>query len=349
MNQDRYKLTVSVVGAGVLGLWQAYALARRGHHVTLYEAAPEHATGAASRMAGAMLAPYCEAEAAPAIVTELGIKGLVRWQEFWPDLPARGTLVVASARDSGELGRFSRMTGGHRRIGAPELTSLEPDLAGRFAGGLYYPDEAHLPPRRLLSLMIERLRQLDVDTCFDAPMSGPLWMAAAAGEIVIDCRGMAARRDLPGLRGVRGEMAVVRTDAVKLSRPVRLLHPRSPIYVVPWGEGSYMIGATMLESSSAGRVSLHSALELLGTATAIHPGFADARIVELSAGVRPAYDDNLPKLAWRGRCLSVNGAYRHGFLLAPALAEIVADHLETGNSLPDFVTPATTPPDRTIS
>lgn len=346
MNGAPDRLSITVVGAGVLGVWQAYELARRGHRITLREAAPEHATGAASRIAGAMLAPYCEAEAAQTDITTLGLRGLARWREVWPELPARGTLVVASARDTGERERFSRMTDGHRHIGSAEIATLEPELAERFACALYYPDEAHMPPRLGLSLMIARLRQLDVGICFGAPVCEPLWMAAAAGDIVIDCRGIAARCDLPALRGVRGEMAIVRADTVQLSRPIRLLHPRSPTYVVPWGDATYMIGATMIESSCAGHVSVRSALELLGAATAIHPGFADARIVELSAGVRPAYDDNLPKLVWRGRCLSVDGAYRHGFLLAPALAGIVADHLETGSRLPDLLTGATTlPPD----
>jgi glycine oxidase len=75
---------------------------------------------------------------------------------------------------------------------------------------------------------------------------------------------------------------------------------------------------------------VRSALDLLGTAYAMHPAFAESEIVELSAGVRPALPDNVPRIIARGRHLMVNGAYRHGFLLAPALAEIMARFLETG-------------------
>jgi len=132
------------------------------------------------------------------------------------------------------------------------------------------------------------------------------------------------------LRGVRGEMVVLRAPDVQLSRPVRLLHPRFPIYVVPWGEGLFMVGATMIERDDMGAVTVRSALELLGTAFAVHPGFAEAEIVELGAGVRPAFPDNVPRIALSGRRIVVNGAYRHGYLLAPVLARTVADYLETG-------------------
>jgi glycine oxidase len=145
---------------------------------------------------------------------------------------------------------------------------------------------------------------------------------------------MSARSDLAGLRGVRGEMAVVRAPGLVLSRPLRLLHPRFPLYIVPWGNGTYMIGATVIEREDAGPVTARSALDLLASACAIHPGFADAHIIELSAGIRPAFKDNVPRIIARGRRLFVNGAYRHGFLLAPVLAEIAADHLESGTPIP---------------
>ena len=149
-------------------------------------------------------------------------------------------------------------------------------------------------------------------------------------ETIIDCRGLGARDELPDLRGVRGERIVVRTREVDLQRPVRLLHPRHPLYVVPWGDGLFMVGASVIESEDAGPVSVRSALELLGSAYALHPAFGEAEIVDMGAGVRPSFPDNVPKIVVRGRTLHVNGLYRHGFLLAPALAELAAAYLETG-------------------
>ncbi|MGH7635294.1 MAG: FAD-dependent oxidoreductase, partial [Gemmatimonadaceae bacterium] len=152
------------------------------------------------------------------------------------------------------------------------------------------------------------------------------------GDVVVDCRGLAARDALPDLRGVRGERLIVRSREIALKRPVQLLHPRHPLYIVPWGEGRYMIGATVLETEDDGPVTVRSALELLGAAYAVHPAFAEAEILDLGAGVRPAFPDNVPRAVVRegGRRIFVNGAYRHGFLLGPVLAESVADYLATG-------------------
>jgi glycine oxidase len=130
---------------------------------------------------------------------------------------------------------------------------------------------------------------------------------------------------LSDLRGVKGEMVVLRCPDVRLTRPVRLLHPRLPLYLVPRGDGVYMLGATVIEASERGRVTARALLELLSAAYALHPAFAEAEIVEIGADARPAFPDNLPRIRRRGAVIYVNGLYRHGFLLAPALARRVAD------------------------
>lgn len=300
----------------------------------LREAAAHTHSGAASRVAGAMLAPYCESESAEPIVQQLGLHGLDLWQRFDPELQIRGTLVLAAQRDKAELDRYSRMTAGHAAIDGPRIRHLEPSLANRFEHGLYFPNEAHIAPRKAIDRLIGALQNLKVDVRFSSPVAEPLWLAAPAGGLVIDCRGLSARSNRVELRGVRGEMIVVRTTGLALSRPVRFLHPRFPIYIVPWGDDTYMIGATMIESENLTAVTIRSTLELMSSAIAVHPGFLESRIIELSVGVRPAFDDNIPKIGVNGKCISVNGAYRHGFLLAPVLAEIVADHLERGRAIP---------------
>jgi glycine oxidase len=147
--------------------------------------------------------------------------------------------------------------------------------------------------------------------------------------IVIDCRGLSARDEQPELRGVKGEMIIVETSEVELSRPVRLIHPRWPLYVIPRGDGRFMLGATSIEAEDNG-VSVRSALELLGAAYVVHPAFGEARIVEFGAGLRPAFPDNLPKIRIEQERIMVNGLYRHGFLLAPALAELTLAYLARG-------------------
>jgi len=319
--------TITVAGAGITGLWQALTLARRGHHVRLIERSPEPFASAASAYAGAMLAPYCETEAAAPVILDLGVEGIGRWRENFPGTAKEGSLVVAAARDTGEVERFARMTEGHARLDAAAIAELEPDLRGRFTTGLLYAGEAHVAPAEAMRFLLQEAGRAGVEVVFGCEWPGD---AARRGDLVIDCRGMGARGELGDLRGVRGERLVLRTREVDFKRPVRLLHPRHPVYVVPWGDGLFMLGATVIESEDAGPVTVRSALELLASAYALHPAFAEAQIVEIGAAVRPAFADNVPKIVVRGGTIHVNGLFRHGFLLAPALAELVADYLATG-------------------
>jgi glycine oxidase len=319
-------LEITVVGAGIFGLWQALVLARTGHRVRLIEASTAPFAASASQWAGAMLAPECEAEAAPEIVRRLGREAVVHWRATYPALACRGSIVVAAARDRSELTRFSRMTEGGRTLDATALAALEPALAARFSSALYFPDEAHMATPHALAYLLDAVRAAGGEVNL-----GRTWHPdVAARGYIIDCRGIAARCDLPGLRGVRGERLLLRSRDVQLQRPVRLLHPRVSFYMVPWGGGVHMVGATVIESEDTAAMTARSALELLGLAYALHPTFGEAEIVELGSGVRPAFADNIPRAIVRGRTIHVNGAFRHGFLLAPIMAAAVAHYVADG-------------------
>lgn len=149
----------------------------------------------------------------------------------------------------------------------------------------------------------------------------------APDQASIDCRGIAARDTLLGLRAVRGEMLLLHCPSVTLTRPIRLLHPRFPVYVVPREGGQFMVGATMLESDDPGPITLRSASELMSAVFALRPGFAEVAIVEIGSGLRPAFADNVPRLTQASGRWHLNGLYRHGFLTAPALAKQLADEV----------------------
>ena len=325
----RRSYAIAVRGAGVVGLWQALVLARRGHAVTLYEQSAQPFANACSIYAGAMLALRCEEDNAEPVINELGKRGIALWRETYPGTAVNGTIAVALGRDRAELDRFARMTGGHRRLSAAELVALEPGLGDRFAGALFFAEEAHLAPEPALRFVLDRVQAEGVRLRLGASE------APEGADLVIDCRGLGAKEDLPNLRGVRGERIVVKSRDVTLTRPVRLLHPRFPLYVVPWGDGLYMIGATVIESEETGAITLRSALDLLSAAYAVDPAFAEAEIVAQGAGARPAFPDNRPRIIARNGYIYVNGLYRNGFLLAPALAELVADYVETGAKDPE--------------
>lgn len=315
---------VSIIGAGIAGAWQALLFAQAGHAVTLHERGDAEMTDATSHWAGGMLAPYCEAEVSEPIISRLGLRSLDIWRRELPDTPFNGSLVVAHPRERNDFERFARMTEGHRRLDAASLAQLEPSLEGRFRDALFFPTEGHVEPRRVLPKLHERIRAAGGTIKFDSDVS-----AGDLDGIVIDCRGLSARKDQPDLRGVKGEMILIETDEVQLARPVRLIHPRWPLYVIPREDNLFMLGATSIEAEDTG-VSVRSALELLGAAYAVHPAFGEARIVEFGSGLRPAFPDNLPRIGIRGGKISVNGLYRHGFLIAPVLAELTLAYIERG-------------------
>jgi len=328
-------MLVRVIGAGVAGLTAAFEIARRGEargvavELIEREAAPGQGC---SRYAGGMIAPWCELQSAEPIVAELGEEALEFWTTGIPVAQRRGSLVVAPPRERAELTDFSRRTRNFERLDAAGLAALEPDLDGRFAQALYFPGEAHLDPAQAMAALAARLAAMaNVTLHFGADAS------TGAADWTIDCRGFAARDALPGLRGVKGEMLLLRSSDISLARPVRMLHPRRPVYIVPRGEGLFMIGATMIENDERARVTARSVVELANSAYVIHPAFAEAEIVSMGSDVRPAFADNIPRLVRDGRTLHVNGLYRHGFLLAPALARRAAAVVLEGAHFPEVM------------
>jgi glycine oxidase len=283
-------------------------------------------TQATSHWAGGMLAPFCEGETAEPVITRLGLRSLDLWREALPQTPFNGSLVVAHPRDRADFERFARLTGGHQRIGREKIAALEPALAGRFPEALFFPQEGHVDPRQVLPALHDVVRSAGVPIAFNAK--------AGQGDldgVVIDCRGIAARDACPDLRGVKGEIVILETDEIALSRPVRFIHPRWSLYIVPRAGNRFLIGATSIECEDD-RVSVRSALELLTAAYAVHPAFGEARIVEFGAGLRPAFPDNRPRVMVDDMRITVNGLYRHGFLLAPALAEATVAHFLRGRT-----------------
>ncbi len=325
---------VAVIGAGIAGLACALELAERGAAVEIFERASQLGEGACSWVAGGMLAPWCERENSEPLIAQLGLESIPWWRERFPRTVVNGTLVVAHARDTAELVQFAGRTRNFASIDAAAIAALEPDLAGRFGRALYFEGEGHLDPRAALAALAGRLAELSVPIHFCAAVSRAQLTWARA---VVDCTGLAAAKSLPGLRGVKGEMVLLRLRDFTLRRPVRVLHPRLPVYVVPRGEGLFMVGATLLESDDGERISARSMLELLSAAYALHPAFGEAHILEIGTGVRAAFADNLPRLTVRGDTVYVNGLYRHGFLIAPAMARRAARAVLEGSHFPEVM------------
>ena len=329
---------VRIIGAGVAGLCLASELMSRGQRVELYDRHDEPGPHACSWWAGGMLAPFCEGETAEEPVVRFGGEAAGWWHQKGVEVTQQGTLVLTLGRDTRELDRFARRTLHHQMADADMIARLEPALANRHRRGLFFETEAHLTPRDALAMLRDSLAQQGVAITRTMPVDqNP--NGGTDGEVdnlTIDCRGLAAADQLDDLRGVKGEMMVLRCPDITLNRPIRLLHPRFPIYIVPRGDGVFMLGATQIESSDRNRATARSVLELLSAAYALHPAFGEAEILEIGVDARPAFADNLPRIRRRGQTVFVNGLFRHGFLLAPAVARMTADYI-LNNQRPEIM------------
>lgn len=334
-----------------MGRLLACALAQVGHRVTLYDAGKPDGDQSAARVAAAMLAPLAESVITSPSVVRMGVHGLKRWPELMSQLPAQvffqqeGTLIVWHRQDAAEASRFARQITINQQaieglakaqtMNATQIGQLEPALGRRFAQGLYLPGEGQLDNRALLQALFEQLKALKVQMHWNSPRQPAEFEPAPQGDLqwLFDCRGLGARPQMKSLRGVRGEVIRLFAPEVDLKRPVRLIHPRYPLYIAPKPGHVYVVGATEIESDDMSPASVRSTLELLSAAYSVHSGFAEARILEINTQCRPALPDNLPLVRHVGaRSLQINGLYRHGFLIAPALLDVVMQLVNTGSS-----------------
>ncbi|MBX9715980.1 MAG: FAD-dependent oxidoreductase [Burkholderiaceae bacterium] len=337
-----------VLGAGLMGRLLACELANAGHAVEVHDAGSADKPESAAHVAAAMLAPLAESAVTELGVVRMGCHALKRWPALIASIgqpvffQQQGTLVLWHRQDAAEATRFQQLLATTTRalpelpaaevLDGPGVSRLEPAIGERFAQGLYLPGEGQLDNRALLSALLHRMQSLGVTLHWNSPRAPSDFDARQAGWL-FDCRGLGARGDWTALRGVRGEVIRLHAPEVTLMRPTRLLHPRYPLYIAPKPGGVIVIGATEIESDDLSAVSVRSALELLSAAYTVHAGFAEARVIEMLSQCRPTLRDNLPALRWMGpRRLQINGLYRHGFLIAPALLDVVMECVAGGAS-----------------
>ena len=334
---------VAVAGGGLLGRLLAWQLLESGHRVTLYDAGSFAQSPSAANTAAGMISPVSEAIDTEPLMYDLGLVALEQWPLWLAELlehtqqpiayDAQGSLIVAHHRDNsllqqyyGDMQRQLPEGAQASTVNKAEISALEPDVAEHFQHGLFFPQEAHIDNRQLLRVLLTRIQQLGGECVGDTAVELKPYTIVANGEesqfdCVLDCRGVGAKTQWKGVRGVRGEVLRVHTEEVQLQRPVRLLHPRYQLYVVPKPNNEFVIGATQIESEDRSPVSVQSALELNSALYTINPAFAEARIIEMQSNLRPALNDNRPQIQCEEGLVKVNGLYRHGYLLAPVVVQ----------------------------
>lgn len=249
--------------------------------------------------------------------------------------------LAQAGHDAAELARLVQ------RIDLAELRRLEPAVQGPAQAWLL-PGEGQLHTRQALAALADAGGRLGVLWRWGETVDhvAPQTLHAASGDHrfdwVFDARGLGARPALgqggedagftpqlrgedlgftPQLRGVRGEVLWLHAPGVALHRPLRLLHPRHRVYIVPRPGDIVFIGASEIESEDRGPMSVRSAVELMAAAHSVIPELAEARIVHMETNLRPALPDNLPRITTAPGISRINGLFRHGWLIAPALVE----------------------------
>lgn len=339
-----------ILGAGLLGRLLALELVTKGHQVDIFDKGDSGAEGSAARAAAAMLAPLAESVITEPCVVRMGHYGLTRWPQILQTLnqpvffQKNGTLILWHRQDANEAKRFSAaLIKNHglmdflqapKELSTEELQKLEPALQGQFQQGIYLPGEGQLDNRELLESLHTTLLDRGVNFYWNTPVSPEDFSPPVLDSQtwVFDCRGLGAKPSWNGLRGVRGEVIRLFAPEVNLTRPLRLIHPRYPIYIAPKENHVFVIGATEIESEDLSNASVRSTLELLSAAYTVHTGFAEARILEISTQARPTLADNLPAIKQTGpHSLQINGLYRHGFLIAPAIVDAAIEFVCEGS------------------
>ncbi|REL28619.1 FAD-dependent oxidoreductase [Thalassotalea euphylliae] len=342
------------------------------HQISLYDQDAIDGQQSAAYTAAGLLTPYGESLSCEPELVAMGEAALAMWPELLGELTspvdfqAHGSICVSHRADQGDYERFTR----HISLQYPqaqlqllsksELAKQAPALAERFENGAYLQGEGCIDNHQLLNALASALKANDTVNWHEQTQVlavSPFQVRTDSGtkqfDLVIDCRGIGAsaihsrasanadtniedQGALPMLRPVRGEVIRVYAPEVELSLPVRLMHPRYKLYIAPKANHEYVIGATEIESGATGKVTVQSALELLSALYSLHPGFAEAQIIEQLSHSRPAFADNRPQARSQSGLIQLNGLYRHGYLLAPVMLatglHLVAQQINTAKS-----------------
>ena len=346
---------IAIVGAGICGRLLALNAIQQGYAVSIFDQLPLHQkrmlvcrrryviTGSRIECSCIQLYTIGFTLIKPMATTTSRAKQPVYFSQ-------QGSLMLAHRQDQQELQHFSQLL--QHKLGTAaaiqwlnpdQLAQLEPGLAAHHQNVLLFGNEANIATEQVLTSLAQTLLAAGVNWYPEhhvtqlAPYRVTANQQSFDFDCVADCRGLGAQDHWPELRAVRGELIWLHAPEVQLQRPIRLLHPRYRLYVVPRANQHYLIGASEIDSFDDSPISVRSCLELLSAAYSLHQSFAEARIIKTVTQCRAAFADNEPQLEYQPGLIRINGLYRHGYLLAPALCEQAMQQIN--QTQPEVVNP----------
>lgn len=359
-------MKVAIVGAGIMGRILAFTLMQAQHEVNIFAGNERVSETSCSMAAAGLLAPISELEKSPLLIYNLGSKALAH---YWPlimqninrDLyfSRKGSLALAHPQDAPDLIRFIDMIKEKfkpktevkkqafaevteiqpfQKLNQQEISELEPELT-KFNQAYYFKNEGHLDSQAVMLALKEFLckqenifwHNLDVRQIFAKKIICQNKQNHFF-DCVFDCRGLGGKDFFPNLKAIRGELIWLHAPHITITRPIRIQHPRHSLYLVPRPNHVYLIGASEIHAENYDAISVRSVLEFLTTVFYLHSGFSEARIQKTVTQCRSAFPDYLPKIRYQDGLVSINGLYRHGFLIAPTLAAEILAWLKDGKS-----------------
>jgi glycine oxidase len=344
-----------VVGAGIIGCAVAYELARRGVAVQIVDDRPAGA-GATQASAG-VLAPFIEARHGGPLA-ELTARGLDVFDRFVSSAAAAAGAPIAyqrtgtldAALDDASLAIYVQTASvlaakgiAAELLDARAVRAEEPHLSASAVGGLLIPCHGYVAAGELTralaaaaarhgAQLVERGRVRRISASGSELLletgGGPLRGRAA----VIAAGSWASQLDVGGA-AIRVPVKPIRGQLVQLAwsgPPLRRVVWGERCYVVPWQDGTVLVGATVEDAGFDERTTVAGVSDLLEAACELLPHAWTASFAAARVGLRPGTPDELPiigRSAVLPNVIYATGHYRNGVLLSGLTAQLVADLL----------------------
>lgn len=320
---------IAIIGAGISGLLTALEIQSLGAQITIYDKDGFPGRGASYAAAG-MVNPSGEVTDLPLQLINAANAGVKFWSEFCKknniSINAKGSIFIANKSEIGDFKNYidalKNSNLAYEILDDEALLSLNFGL--KFNKGIYFPNDITINSRAILKKIVMLLKEKGAQ--FIKSNVNPEYLKKDY-EWVIDARGWTDCSE--GLIAIKGETISIVSNKPIVQMPIRFQYNDVIVYIVPNKNNIFTIGASSrLEINPNPKLSRLDGIEfLIKAANYFSPKTMKMHIKEIKCGIRPAYPDFRPRIKYDGNIVSINGLYRHGFLLTPVMAKIIAKQI----------------------